>query len=431
MPPKAEMLGLAFEAAGIIDATEDSMKVSTMRQFDRWVGGPACLVLTAFRKCGVLWHQLRKTQPTKVQRILFVKLAEQGATVLAHRAITRAVQMVGQQNVYFLVFEENRFILDLMGLIPEQNVIPIPADNFRSLLSGTILALRRLRKLHIDAAIDFEFFARSSAVLTYLSGAKVRVGLHSFAGEAAYRGDLMTHRLSYNPHIHISQMFQVMVEALKTPAKELPALSIDTPPAPSLEQAFIPTTQEVEEFKTVVESQAHTSDYSPLVLLNANASDLLPVRRWPAGRYVELARRLIERSPEVHVAFTGAADEAKHAEKLVEDVGSDRCFSLTGKTTLRQLMVLYCLADALVTNDSGPAHFATLTPIQVITLFGPETPELFGANSPRAHIIWKGIPCSPCVNAYNNRTSACRNNVCMQRITVDEVFDLLCRLCKL
>jgi ADP-heptose:LPS heptosyltransferase len=104
---------------------------------------------------------------------------------------------------------------------------------------------------------------------------------------------------------------------------------------------------------------------------------------------------------------------------------------MTGKTTLRQLMILYCLADALVTNDSGPAHFATLTQIQVISLFGPETPLLFGADTPRSHIIWKNIPCSPCVSAYNNRFSTCNNNVCMQRISVDEVFDLLCGLCKL
>ncbi|MCJ7778700.1 MAG: hypothetical protein MUP16_10340, partial [Sedimentisphaerales bacterium] len=97
----------------------------------------------------------------------------------------------------------------------------------------------------------------------------------------------------------------------------------------------------------------------------------------------------------------------------------------------RQLMTLYCLADALVTNDSGPAHFATLTGIQVVTLFGPETPLLFGANAPRCHIIWKNIPCSPCVSAYNNRQSACKDNICMQRICVNEVYSLLCEMCKL
>jgi len=91
------------------------------------------------------------------------------------------------------------------------------------------------------------------------------------------------------------------------------------------------------------------------------------------------------------------------------------------------LLVLYTLADVLVTNDSGPAHFATLTPIRVVTLFGPETPALFAARTPRNSVLWAGIACSPCVSAYNNRQSACRNNLCMQAITVEQVFAQVCR----
>lgn len=208
-------------------------------------------------------------------------------------------------------------------------------------------------------------------------------------------------------------------------------MDIDLPPAQSSTPAFTPSHEELEELKTILRTQAHTADYSPLILLNPNASDLLALRRWPADRYVKLAQRLLEASPDVHVAFTGPPEEAENTDKLVGAVGSERCFSMTGKTTLRQLMTLYCLSDLLVTNDSGPAHFATLTPIQVITLFGPETPKLFGANSPRTHIIWKNIPCSPCVSAYNNRWSACKNNVCLQRISIDEVFELSCKLCNL
>ena len=91
------------------------------------------------------------------------------------------------------------------------------------------------------------------------------------------------------------------------------------------------------------------------------------------------------------------------------------------------MLALYTLAEVLVTNDSGPAHFATLTPIRVVTLFGPETPELFAARTPRNTALWAGIPCSPCVNAYNNRQSPCRDNQCMQALTVDQVFAAACR----
>jgi ADP-heptose:LPS heptosyltransferase len=407
------------------------VKVSTMRQIDRWLGVPACFVLTFIRKCRDLLSFTQKSRPEKVKSILFVKLAEQGATVLADAAIRRAVEMAGKENVYFLVFEQNRFILDVMNIIPPQNVITIPDSDFVSMLIGTIRAIHRIRKLRINAAVDFEFFARASAILTWLSGAGIRVGLHGFAGGAPYRGDLMTHRLNYNPHLHTSRMFEVMVEAIKLSAEEAPRLNMETPKPHLVESRFTPGEEELAEFKTVLEQEAGTKDYSPLILLNANASDMLPLRRWPAERYVELARRLIEKSPNVHVAFTGAPSETEHSQKLIEAVGDKRCFSMTGKTTLRQLMTLYCLADALVTNDSGPAHFATLTDIEVIALFGPETPLLFGAETPRSHIIWKDIPCSPCVNAYNNRYSTCKDNVCMQRISVDEVFELLCELCKL
>ncbi len=160
----------------------------------------------------------------------------------------------------------------------------------------------------------------------------------------------------------------------------------------------------------------------PLILLNPNASDFLPLRRWPLESYSELAKGLLARFPEVHIAFTGLASEAGPSAELVKEIGSARCFSMAGRTTLRQLLVLYNLARVLVTNDSGPAHFATLTPIQVVSLFGPESPKLFAARSPRTRVVYAGIACSPCINALNNRQSACRNNLCMQTIGVPEVL---------
>jgi ADP-heptose:LPS heptosyltransferase len=406
-----------------------------MRTVDTLAGQPACFALTVLRKLGDLLRFGRKPPTQDIKRVLFVKMAEQGATVLAYPAIHKAVEMVGRENVYFLVLEENRFILDVMNVIPEGNVIAIPADGLTTVLWGALRAVFRMRKLRLDAAVDLEFFARSSAALTYLSGAKIRVGLHGFGDKAPYRGDLMTHRLEYDPGLHTTLAFRAMVEAVDLAAEDLPRAADDLPavrekiPASQeLPPMFFPDEKEVTHVRAVLGDLAGTDDFRPLVLLNANASDLLPLRRWASGKYVEVARRLLDRSEEVRVAFTGAPKEADAADGLVEAVDSDRCFSMAGKTTLRELLVLYTLADVLVTNDSGPAHFATLTPIHVITLFGPETPDLFGARTPRAHIIWKGLECSPCVNAYNNRLSTCTDNRCMQKITVDEVYEQVCHI---
>jgi ADP-heptose:LPS heptosyltransferase len=402
-----------------------AMNVTAMRRIDRWLGMPVCFFLTCWRCC---FGRKMPQGSDKPQRILFIKLAEQGSTVLAQEAIQAAVARVGRGNVYFLLFAENRPILDLLDLIPQENIIAIHARGLVRTLVSAVKAFWRLRRARVDAAIDLEFFARSSAALAYLSGARQRVGYHAFAGEASYRGNLMTHRLSFNPYLHTSQAFRVMVEALDYPADRFPQFDLAPTTPPAGDACFVPRPQELAAVRSLLRHASPRMSDAPLMLLNANASDLMPLRRWPSERYVELARRLLRRYPEIVVAFTGAAAEAEAVQRLVSEVDSSRCISVAGKTTLRELLALYCLAEVLVTNDSGPAHFATLTPVDVVVLFGPETPLLFAARSPRTHALWAGLACSPCIHAFNDRQSACRDNICMQRISVDQVFAEVCRL---
>src|SRR5262249_15136510 len=158
------------------------------------------------------------------ESILFVKLAEQGSTVLAHPALADAIARVGRENVYILVFEDNRFILDVLDMLPAANVITVPARGTWPLLTGLARAIARLRRLPIGVAIDLEFFTRASAILCFLSGARTRVGLHGYFGECRYRGDLMTHRIAFNPTLHASDLFRVLVGALDLDPATLPTL---------------------------------------------------------------------------------------------------------------------------------------------------------------------------------------------------------------
>jgi ADP-heptose:LPS heptosyltransferase len=400
------------------------MNVARMRLVDRWLGVPVCFALTIFRK---VFSRRRAASAPSPGRILFVKLAEQGSTVLAQAAIQRATDKVGRANVYFLLFGENRPILDLLDVIPQENIVAIDARGLFRVVWGALRAIRQMWRLRIDAAIDLEFFARSSAALCFLSGARLRVGYHAFGSEASYRGDLMTHRLSFNPYLHTTQAFSLMVQALDSPPESFPQFNVRPEPLSSAAGRLMPSDAEVTEVRHQLQDLLGSSQIDPLILLNANASDLIPLRRWASARYVELARRLLQQYSAVRIAFTGAPSEAAATEELVRQVNSPRCVSMAGKTTLRQLLVLCTLAEVLVSNDSGPAHFATLTDLDVVVLFGPETPALFAAPSPRTHPLWAGLACSPCINAFNNRVSACMDNACMQAITVEQVFDSVCR----
>ena len=222
--------------------------------------------------------------------------------------------MVGRENVYLMTFEENRFVVDLLDVVPPDNVIVVRTTGPVRTIVDVLRGLGRARREGMDAAVDFEFFARSSAILCFLCGASRRVGFHPVAGEASYRGDLMTHRLVYNPRLHVSELFMSIIDALTLDPRALPAL--DLPPASPAPPPLVEIgDDERRSVELVVASQLRPGSIGapalpPLVLLNANAGDLLPLRRWPTERYVELARRLLEADDELAVAFTGSPSEA-------------------------------------------------------------------------------------------------------------------------
>jgi ADP-heptose:LPS heptosyltransferase len=310
-----------------------------------------------------------------------------------------------------------------MPFIPPENVITVDRKSLGRFVTGLLKALRRIRREKIDTAIDLEGLTRSSAIITYLSGAVNRVGYFNFTSEGPYRGRLFTHELNYGFQHHTWKAFLGMVRALNAAPGDVPALKVHIPDTDMQIPQFIPTATETENVRRILREMAGRDPHHPLLLLNPNCSDLLPLRRWADNRFIELAQRILDTIPEATVSITGAPDEKNEAEAMASQIGRPgRCFSMAGRTTLRELLALYCLSDVLVSNDSGPCHFAALTPIKVVALFGPETPLLYGPLSRNAVSISAGLACSPCVNMLNHRFSPCNDNKCMQAISVDQVF---------
>jgi ADP-heptose:LPS heptosyltransferase len=406
------------------------MRATTIRFLDYWLGIPACAFLSMLRaiRRGVGGGPLRRD--ARPQRILFLKFIEQGATVLAQDAIRRATQAVGRDHLFFCVFESNRAILDVLDTLPSANIIAIRDRRLAWFAIDFLRAIWTVRSKHVDTVIDMEFFSRASAIFTFLTAAPIRVGLHRFTGELPYRGDLMTHRVQYLPHLHISLQYSVLVEAAFHDPREVPMLKLPLPSrlanatdqpisdAAPLPQ-FTPSALELERMRERID----VGDAHPIVVLNPNASDLLPLRKWQMDKFKVLAERILASYPASAIILTGATSERDAADALCREIGATRVRSMAGQTTLPELLTLYTLADVLVTNDSGPGHFSSLTPVHAVVLFGPETPRLFGPLTPRSTVIWKELACSPCVSVFNHRLSPCTNNVCMQSITVEEVFE--------
>lgn len=394
------------------------MNVDLMRKIDHHVGIPLTFFSTYLLR---LAHFLSGKKTTRPKNILFVELSEMGSTIIADPAMKRA-QKKFDANLFFVIFKKNKPSLDLLKTIPEENIFTLCEDNLFTLIRDAVRYLFWCRKNHIDTAIDLELFSRVSALLTGFSGANNRVGYHNFHGEGLYRGEMLTHKVAYNPHIHIAKNFISLIYALEAETPEVPfAKTLITDEDTRLDQvSFSDAEQErirgqIKQCYPEYQANAHR-----IVLINPNASDLLPQRRWPKEKFIELMQSILAEYDDCLVLITGAPNEKAEAESLREQVAHERCINFAGQLKLLEMPILYSISTLMVTNDSGPGHFSSITPLKTFVLFGPETPKLYGSLG-NSTPIFAGLACSPCVSAANHRKTPCSDPVCMDAISVETV----------
>jgi len=396
------------------------MKVDTMRTIDYWLGIPLCflasILLAPFRgRCG-----------TGIDKVLFIELSEMGSAILADPAMRKIRNATGGE-LYFAIFQGNAPSLGLLGTIKQDHIFTFRDDNLFHLIVDALRFPFWTRRRGIDTVIDLELFSRFTALLTGFSGAGRRIGYHCYHNEGLYRGSMLTHKVLYNPHIHIAKNFVALVNAALAERPEVPySKSRVTDEERRLTKAAPPARQKEAVHAIIQDITAARFDPAAekLVLINANASDLLVQRRWPPEHFVALIQRILADHEDAVVLLTGSGAEYDEMEAIRRRVAAPRCHNSAGRFSFGQLPALYSAAHLMVTNDSGPAHFSAVTNLKVFVLYGPETPDLYGSLG-NSTPVYKGLACSPCVNAANHRKTSCRDNVCLQRIAPEEVYRMI------
>jgi len=401
-------------------AKQSSMKVDTMRAVDYWIGVPLCALSTLL--LGLL-RPIRRPAPPPA-KVLLIELSEMGSAILVDPAMA---EMKAQgAELHFAIFKHNKASLDLLKTVPEANIFTIRADGLAHLLIDTLCFLLWARRKGIDTVIDLELFSRYTALLAAWSGAARVVGFYRFHNEGLYRGELLSHRVMYNPHVHITRNFFSLVDAAYRAEPEWPSAKIVTPEAKlALKRAPVDPAV-VAAVRAKVIERAGPVDGRPIVLVNANASEFLPQRRWAPERFAEVIRQILAHRADAIVLLTGAPAERDGLQDLAAEVNDRRCVNFAGEIAFRELVALYHQSLVMVTNDSGPAHFAAITRMPTIVLFGPETPALYGSLG-RTEPVYAGLHCSPCVSAWNHRRTPCSDAKCLQAIDTDRVFGLIRR----
>jgi len=395
------------------------MKLQTQRFIDRWLGQLLCGAVSG-------WVGLTESPPKPVQNprnILVILLSEMGSIVLAGPMFAQIRRNYPGVNIHILQLKKNQEVSKLLQLTQPEFMHSLDDSSGGSLIKDILRVSKQMRALGLDAVIDCELFSRVSALLSFTTGAPVRVGFTPHTQEGLYRGSFINHAIPYNPYQHISKQFLSLVDALQSagsvprnkaaPIRELPTeteLSVDFSPS------------ELQAYQAKLQADHPATADRKLVLMYAGGG-ILPIRAWPAAHYARVAQGLCAAG--FAVGLIGLKDDAQLAKDLIKQIQSPACLDLTGYTrSIRELLMLFHASALLITNDGGPGHFATLTPVQTMVFFGPETGKLYGPLGNRNTVLESGIACSPCLSAYNHRLTFCDgDNQCLKRIPPDPVLD--------
>ena len=396
------------------------MNVDRMRRIDRYAGVPLCFLLGLLHK---LLSWFRKPVAKEPGKVLFIELSEMGSAILADPAM-RWLESRGKE-LHFVIFEKNAPSLQLLKTVPEANIFTIRPDNLLTLALDSLRFLWWCRSREIDTVIDLELFSRFTALLSHLCGAVNRVGFDRVHEEGLYRGNFLTHPVMYNPHKHISYNFMVLVQAALAEAGQPYQKKHIADDQIQLAKAYVPSSA-TQAVAKKVESiyPAFEQEHVRLMLINPNASDLLPQRRWARAGFAEVIRSVLAEYDDILVLITGAPSEKQGAELLAQEVGHERCLNTAGLFQFDELVPLYSISGLMLSNDSGPPHFASVTDLPTYVIFGPETPRLYGALG-NSTPIYAGLSCSPCVSAGNHRKTTCTDNRCLQAITPADVLAVI------
>jgi ADP-heptose:LPS heptosyltransferase len=296
----------------------------------------------------------------------------------------------------------NRELLE--GVDDLDEVLLVEDRNLFAILRTYLGALRKARAALPDLVVDFEQFARASAIFAFLSGAPHTIGLDT-PGHG--RGRMFHARVPYDDAIHTSETFLGLARAAGVAAKSYEPL----PP---------PTFEADRAAADGLLREAGAGD-GPVFVFHPGSGDNFLGRRWAARNFARLADHLLERNGGI-VVVTGSASEAPLAEEVRAGAARrDRIVSAAGRLGVRALAALCGRAALVVSNDTSPVHLASAMGRPVLGLYGPNTPVLYGPLSPGSVAFYHRTPCSPCLTNFNYKTSFCRMPVCIRTITVEEV----------
>jgi ADP-heptose:LPS heptosyltransferase len=237
-------------------------------------------------------------------------------------------------------------------------MLPVDVVAHRCQFKRPWQVISELQRAKLDLLVNCAPWARLTAIVAALSGARSCVGFRSNGQHIHYAYDLA---VDYSPTRHEVENHLALAQCFGP-----------------LERYSVAT-----RFGEPSELADLIFDRTVLLHMFAGGSRARQ-KSWPAPYWVALAQRLIEVG--WVVGFTGSAGDASAVQQLIAEarLPPDYAICLAGRLSLPQLAYVITRVPLLVTIDTGIAHLAAAVDGAVVGLHGPTSFERWGACHGRA-----------------------------------------------
>ncbi len=328
----------------------------------------------------------------KHKKILILGPAWVGDMVMAQTLFA----MLKQQGPCHITVLAGAWSHGLITRMPEVDaILTLPFGHGDFLIKARWRLGKSLRDRHYDQAIVLTN-SWKSAIIPYAAKIPLRTG---WRGEMRYGLLNDTRRLDKKRYPLMIERFMALglPKGAELPIAQWPALNID------LSQVE----QTRNQFKLISEK--------PILALCPGA-EYGPAKRWPTTHFADLARNKLAAGWQVWL-FGSAKEQPLAAE--IQQLTSQGCEDLTGKTILAEAIDLLSHANAVVCNDTGLMHIAAALSRPIVAVYGSSSPGFTPPLSKNVEIATLNKSCSPCfARTCQYGHTACLNDLSPEQVLV-------------
>jgi heptosyltransferase-2 len=310
----------------------------------------------------------------KVENILVIRQHNQLGDMLCSLTLYAALKKKFPDSRITLVAAKTFYEIPFYEINPYlDRVIIFDKQNFRTILS--FFRSLRERKYQLGIVPSTIKVSRTSHIINFLSGAKIKVGVKSIDGNKNNSHKFLNIKSDFNwENTHqLDRNLDVVRQ-----------IGCDLSPKEKEAIKFSFSDKEIIDAKSFLETP-FTDKSKKIISFHPGAGK--KENMWPTSNYIKLIRKIYEEYNNYVLLTYGKIDKdiINEVENGLKKYGV--AYQLLDIIPIKQQGAILSLVDLYITNDTGSMHIAGFSDAKMISLFGPTDPNEWAPQGINKHFI--------------------------------------------